>query len=186
MKQVSTIQSSPNGVIPPLEPSGVQPPLTPPSPYISPPLPKKSNTIYWVIGVAAVAVLVLGGLAVGYVFGHTGQLSSTPGYYGAQSAGPNGSSAYPGGGVARARGYRGQVTAVSSTSLAVQAQDGSSKTFVIDGNTQVRNAGTTGSIGDVKTGATVSVRVGSGSSSASPTASLIVIAPSANPPTPTN
>jgi hypothetical protein len=65
---------------------------------------------------------------------------------------------------------RGSVTAVSATSITVQAADKTSETFVVDSGTKVRlrtagkpGSGHAGSIGDVKTGDHVVV-IGTGSS----------------------
>lgn len=63
--------------------------------------------------------------------------------------------AAPGGGYQTIATQRGEVTAVSATSVTVKSEDGYSRTYVVDDNTSV-NAGNEG-IGDVKTGDDVHV-----------------------------
>ncbi len=68
---------------------------------------------------------------------------------------------------------RGEVTAVSASSITVKAADGVSQTYAVTGSTKVHlrkatpgkpRAGTTGTIGDVHTGDQVAV-AGTGTSS---------------------
>jgi hypothetical protein len=63
--------------------------------------------------------------------------------------------AAPGGGYQTIATQRGEVTAVSATSVTVKSEDGYSRTYVVGDNTSV-NAGNEG-IGDVKTGDVVHV-----------------------------
>jgi len=76
----------------------------------------------------------------------------------------------------RRAGDIGQVIAVSSTSITVSnRRTGADKTYTIDSNTSVLNAGQTGSVNDIKTGDMVIVET---STSSSVTASRIILNPS--------
>jgi hypothetical protein len=67
-------------------------------------------------------------------------------------------------------GIRGQVSAVSSTSITVKAAGGTSQTYAVDANTRVRAAmGKSGAIDQIKVGDQVVV-VGTGQSSFTATA----------------
>jgi len=48
--------------------------------------------------------------------------------------------------------HKGEVTAVSSTSITVKSADGFEKSYAVTGETKVRSRGQQGSIGDVKVG----------------------------------
>jgi hypothetical protein len=65
-------------------------------------------------------------------------------------------------------GIRGQVGAVSASSISVKASNGTSQTFAVDANTRVRGGkGKSGGIGQVKVGdQVVVVGTGQGSSTA--------------------
>jgi hypothetical protein len=52
---------------------------------------------------------------------------------------------------------RGQVTAVSATSISIRSDDGYAATYTVGAGTKVRLGGTPKTIGDVKVGATVGV-----------------------------
>jgi Domain of unknown function (DUF5666) len=61
-------------------------------------------------------------------------------------------------------GIRGQVGAVSASSISVKASNGTSQTFAVDANTRVRGTGKSDGIGQVKVGDQVVV-VGTGQGS---------------------
>jgi len=105
---------------------------------------------------ALVAVLLLGG---GFAAGMQYQKSKVPKVVPTTATAPSTTGRKGGrrGGLRGARPVIGQVTAVSATSITVQATSGTSTTFAITSTTAVSNNGQASAVGDIAVGDSVAV-----------------------------
>jgi hypothetical protein len=122
---------------------------------------RKTHQTGMIVGAAVIGVLLAGGgFAAGmqYQKSHSGTAASVQRGFGAGG----------GGGFAgrRRSGAAGAVTAISDSSITLDdARSGTSKTFTVNGSTEVLNQGASATLGDIKTGDQVFVITSSTDSS---------------------
>jgi len=133
---------------------------------------KSENQLIYKVILGIIIIVAVAGLSfywgVSYQKGHT---SSSPT---ASHQGPGGFGGFGGGRFSGSRTV-GTVSTISSTSITVQPQNGSAKTYTINGSTVISDNGSTVSYSSIKNGDTVFVISGS---STSTVATRILVNPS--------